>query len=109
MRNLTATIPHQLTRAEVKRRIDEQVAFLRRQQGGVPVDLQTTWVHDTMTFSAGALGQSISGHLTVDDQAVHLTVVLPWLVSILAGTIKQKIELSVRQALGAPANPSGQL
>ena len=104
MQNLTASIPHQLTRAEAKRRIEEQVAHLRGQQGGVLADLQTSWTQDNMNFSLKALGQSISGRLSVEDHAVHLTVALPWLVSILAGSIKQSIESGVRDALSAPAN-----
>jgi hypothetical protein len=99
MQNLTASIPHQLTRAEARRRIAEGVKALGEQKGGLLTDLNTSWIQDTMSFSLLAMGQSISGHLVVDDQCVHLTVVLPWLLSMFAGSIRQTLERSFRHAL----------
>lgn len=100
MQDLTATIPHRLTRAEVKRRIQDQVGAVRQQYGGLLANLQESWTDDTMTFSLTALGQSISGRLTVDDEAVHVTVALPWLLRALAGTLKPRIEQQGRLLLG---------
>lgn len=99
MPDLTATIPHQLTRAEAKRRIQEQVGVVRQQYGAVLTNLQETWTGDAMAFSLSAMGQSISGSLTVDDQAVHLTVALPWLLRMLAETVKPSIEQQGRRLL----------
>jgi putative polyhydroxyalkanoate system protein len=103
MPNLTASIPHQLTRAEAKRRIQNQIGVLRQQQGTVLRDLKETWTGDRMDFSAAAMGQSISGRLTVDDHAVHVDVALPWLLSMVAGTVKQRLEQQVKQILALPA------
>ena len=100
MQDLTATIPHQLTRAEAKRRIQEQVGDVRQQHGALLTNLRETWTGDTMAFSLMALGQSISGRLTVDDQAVHLTVALPWFLRLLAGTLQPRIEQQGRLVLG---------
>jgi len=103
MPNLTASIPHQLSRAEVKRRIQEQVSTLR-QQKGVPIsNLQETWTGDAMAFSVSSMGQVISGHLTIDDHAVHVDVALPWFLSMLSGVVKQRIEHQGRHLLGGPA------
>jgi hypothetical protein len=99
MPNLTASIPHQLTRAEAKGRIQDQVGTLR-QQKGVPIsNLQETWTGDRMDFSVNAMGQAISGHLTVDDHMVHLDVALPWLLNMLAGAVKHRIEQQGRHVL----------
>src|SRR3979409_1785577 len=88
MPNLTACIPHQLSRAEAKRRIQEKVGMLR-QHSAVPIsNLQETWTGDGMSFSVSAMGQAISGNLTVDDHAVHVDIALPWLLSVLAGALK---------------------
>ena len=38
------------------------------------------------------MGQAISGRLRVEDQAVHLVVDLPWLLYMLATTMKAVIE-----------------
>ena len=72
MQNLTASIPHQMTRAEVKRRIQEQVGQLRQQSGALLGNLQESWAGDRMTFSVTAMGQTISGHLDVEDRAVQV-------------------------------------
>jgi hypothetical protein len=77
MPDMTATIPHQLTRAEAKRRIQDQIGVVRQQYGSMFTNLQETWTGEAMAFSLTAMGQSLSGRLTVDDQAVHLTVALP--------------------------------
>ena len=92
MQDLTASIPHQLTRAEAKQRVQAEVETLRRQQGALLTNLQEVWTGDTMSFSVTAMAQSISGRVTVDDGAVHLVVSLPWLLRLLAGPLKQKIE-----------------
>jgi hypothetical protein len=106
MQNLTATIPHRLSRREVKRRVDEQIAQLHQHHGSFFTDPQTNWVHDTLIFSFRALGQAISGHLDVDDHAVHLTVELPWLMRFFAGPIQHQIEQTARKALAPPAKNS---
>ena len=109
MPNLTASIPHQLTRIEAKRRIQDQVGTLRGQHGSMFSELKETWAGDRLDFAATAMGQSVSGHLTIDDQAVHVEVVLPWFLSLLAGTMKQRIQQDVRHvlALPPPAPPLG--
>lgn len=100
MQNLTADVPHQLTRDEAKRRIQEQTNVVRQQYSSLMTNLQDTWTGDTMTFSLTAMGQPISGQLVVDDQAVHLSVALPWLLRLLAGTLKPAIEQQGRKVLG---------
>jgi putative polyhydroxyalkanoate system protein len=102
MQNLTATIPHQLTRAEAKRRIQDGIGKFRREHGALLHDLKEMWEGDRMDFSVSAMGLSITGHLTVDDQAVHVEVALPWLLNMLARPVKQQIERQGRQLLGAP-------
>ena len=102
MPNLTASIPHQLGRAEAKRRIQDHIGALRQEHGSTFTVLQETWKGDTMDFSATAMGQSISGYLTIDENVIHLNVALPWLLSMLAGTVKQKLEQQVTHLLALP-------
>jgi Putative polyhydroxyalkanoic acid system protein (PHA_gran_rgn) len=99
MPDMTATIPHQLPRAEAKRLIQEHVSVMRQQYGTLITNLQDTWRGDTMAFSLSAMGQTISGRLTVDDHVVYLTVALPWLLRMLAETIKPRIEQQGRLLL----------
>src|SRR4051812_25219311 len=85
MSNLTATVPHKLTRDEAKRRIQDQLGQLRQQQGQLLQNLQETWTGDRMDFSVAAMGQTVTGHLVVEDQAVQVEVALPWMLAMLAG------------------------
>jgi putative polyhydroxyalkanoate system protein len=103
MQNLTATIPHQLTRAEAKRRIQDGIAELRRQHGGLLHDLRETWKGDRMDFAVAALGMTVTGHLEIDDRAVHVEVALPWLLSKLAESVKRQIQQQGRDLLGGPS------
>lgn len=102
MSDLTASIPHQLSRSQAKQRIQDQIELLRQRHGGALTSFQGTWIGDELQFSAAAAGQSISGHLTVDDQMVHLTVTLPWLLSLLAGSIKHRLEEQGKLLLAPP-------
>jgi hypothetical protein len=61
--------------------------------------LNETWNGDAMDFAATAMGQSISGRLVVEEHALHLSVALPWILSIMSGAIKQKLEQQGRQLL----------
>lgn len=99
MPELTATIPHQLSRSEARRRIQQELAVVRQQYGAVITNLQESWSGDTMTFSLTAMGQAVSGRVTVQDHAVHLAVTLPWLLHLLAHSLKPKIEQKGRVLL----------
>jgi Putative polyhydroxyalkanoic acid system protein (PHA_gran_rgn) len=99
MPNLTMSIPHQLSRAEVKRRIQDQTAKLRHQYGSMVTDVHEIWSDDDLDFSVTAMGQTIYGGLKIDDSAVHLTVALPWLLSVMAGAVKHRIEQQGRRLL----------
>jgi hypothetical protein len=105
MRELSATIPHELGRAEARQRIDEQLAMLR-QQHSTFTELHTKWVQDTLHFEATAFGQSISGTLRIEDHAAHLLLVLPWLAALMAGRIRKEIEGHMRLALSGPRQPA---
>jgi hypothetical protein len=103
MPNLTASIPHQLGREEAKRRIQEQIGAMRTQHGAMFSKLQETWNGDAMEFAATTMGQSVSGRLVVEESVLHVTVALPWMLSIMAGSIKHKLEEQGRQLLALPA------
>ncbi|HEY7426624.1 MAG TPA: polyhydroxyalkanoic acid system family protein [Gemmataceae bacterium] len=100
MPNLTITIPHQLGRAEARRRIDERASRLQSQHNGLLERVEQRWEGDTLHFLVGAVGQSVSGTLRVAEQDVHLEVALPWMLAMLAGVVKKQIEHHGRDLLG---------
>jgi putative polyhydroxyalkanoate system protein len=99
MSRLTVSIPHKLPRAEARRRIQEQVAQLQAHPGGTLSRLEHRWTGDTLDFTAVALGQTVTGQVFVEDQAVRLEVVLPWMLAMLANLAKPKIEQKGRELL----------
>jgi putative polyhydroxyalkanoate system protein len=100
MPNLTISIPHQLGRAEAKRRIADQASQLQSQQGSMLERLEQRWEGDTLHFLVAAVGQSVSGTLHVTEQTVNLDIALPWILAMLAGTVKKQIEQQGRNLLG---------
>lgn len=102
MQNITATIPHKLSRADAKRRIQEAMGEIRRQAAPVVSNVQENWNGDSMAFSANAMGQTISGRVDVEDRAVQLEVALPWMLAALGGAVTGHIEQQCRKLLAAP-------
>jgi hypothetical protein len=99
MPSLTMSIPHRLTRAEAKRRVQEHVAQLRQQAGSVLGNFQDRWDGDTMEFTLAVSGVSLTGHVYVEDEAVRLDIPLPWPLSMLADQLKPMIEQRGRKLL----------
>jgi putative polyhydroxyalkanoate system protein len=100
MPNLSINIPHQLSREEARRRIQQQVEDLRRQHGGLLSRLEDRWSGDRLDFSVSLLGQTLTGVAFVEDTAVRLEIVLPWMLALLAGPVKGRIEQQGRNLLG---------
>jgi hypothetical protein len=99
MPNLTLSVPHQLTRAEAKRRMQEGLTRFQQQYGGLVGQVEHRWDGDTLDFQVSAAGQTVSGQATVDDHQVHLIVALPWMLAMLAGPIKKQLEQQGRHLL----------
>jgi putative polyhydroxyalkanoate system protein len=98
--HLTMSIPHQLTRAEAKQRIQDGIAQAQQQYGSMLGPIHQQWNGDVLDFGVSAAGQSINGQLFVEDQVVRLDVVLPWILAMLANPVKQMIEQNGRNLLG---------
>lgn len=100
---MTISIPHRLSRAEVKQRIQAAVAQFRREHGAMLHELREDWRGDRCDFFASAMGQSVTGHCVVEDTAVKVEIALPWVLQMLAGTLKQQIEQRGTHLLGKPS------
>jgi hypothetical protein len=98
--NLTMSIPHNLSRDEAKRRLQDGIARARQQYGLVLGGLSEHWEGDTLSFVLNAGGQTVSGQLFVEDHAVRLEATLPWMFAMLANTLKRRLEQQGRDALG---------
>jgi putative polyhydroxyalkanoate system protein len=88
---VTVSIPHELGRAEARRRVEAGFGDLSRHLGGLGA-VSRTWDGDRMSFSFAAMGQAISGAIDVADHSVRLEVVLPNVLAMLAGKVKGRLQ-----------------
>lgn len=93
-RAVTVRVPHELGKAEARRRIAEGFGSIEDQLAGSAVRMRFTerWEGDRMHFSGGTFGQKVSGHVDVGEHEVLVEVVLPTLLAALAETVKGKLE-----------------
>ncbi len=102
MQNLTLSIPHQLTRDEAKRRIQDHMSEVQRQFGHILGPIHHQWNGDMMDFLIGPAGQSVSGKVFAEDHAVRVEVALPWMFALLTATVKSTVEREGQRLLGPP-------
>lgn len=90
---ITVTIPHQLGKAEARRRIENGFGSLEEQLGsGAPkMTFTERWEGDRLIFSGRTLGQTLHGHLDVLEDAVQVEVTLPRLLAALAERVRGRL------------------
>lgn len=88
---VVVTIPHQLGRAEARRRIEEGASRLMAQFAAMG-EVRQAWEGDVLRFTVQAMGQAISGLIEVAEREVRLEVVLPGFLAMIAGKVKGRIQ-----------------
>ena len=82
-------IPHDLSVAEVRRRLDQRLGPVLRQLEKRNVRVATTdWFEGSRTFTASVLGQNLSGNLCVAADSLWLEGTLPWSIGAFAPLIR---------------------
>ena len=89
---ITISIPHQLGRAEARRRIEAGFAKLIHQVPGRGGASSQRWEGDRLTFATGVMGQTIAGVIDVLDTAVTMELELPGLLGMIAGGLKDRLQ-----------------
>ena len=88
---ITVNVPHKHTRLDAKARIDGGFHKVQEQIAGKGISVDQQWQGDRMDFVAGAMGQKITGNLTVTDDHVTIEVDLPWMLKALSGKVQEKL------------------
>jgi len=88
---LIVSIPHSLGKAEAARRLQAGVGQMKHQFAGQIASFDEQWQADRMSFKVGAMGQTVNGHLDVQDDAVRVEVHLPWILAMVAEKAKHFI------------------
>jgi hypothetical protein len=89
---ISISIPHQLGRAEARRRIESGFANVVRQLPGSGSTCTESWDGDRLSFSVKGLGQTISGVVEVLDSAVTMQIELPGVLGVIASGLKGRIQ-----------------
>jgi hypothetical protein len=98
---VSVSIPHELGRAEARRRIDEGVGRLTAQIGAVG-EIKKTWEGDLMRFSLQAIGQTVTGTIDIREHEVLLEVYLPGIFAMIANKVKGRLRDEGQILLGPP-------
>jgi len=86
------TVPHNTTRDEARRKVEERLAGLEGQYGHYATDIDKNWEGDRLTFSVKARGMSGSGSLEITDTEVIVDGKLPLMARPFESRIKSTIE-----------------
>ena len=89
---ITISIPHQLGRAEARRRIETGFAKIIHQLPGRSGACSEHWEGDRLTFSLGAMGQTVAGVVDVLDAAVTMEIELPGVLGMIASGVKGRLQ-----------------
>jgi hypothetical protein len=89
---ITITIPHQLGRAEARRRIEAGFTKLIHQVPGSGGANSERWEGDRLTFAAGVMGQTIAGVIDVLETTVTMEIELPGILGMIASGLKDRLQ-----------------
>ena len=89
---IITTVPHQLGRAEARRRIEAGFAKIIQQLPGGAAASSERWDGDRLSFGVTAMGQTISGVIDVLDAAVRIEIELPGVLGMIAGGLKDRLQ-----------------
>lgn len=103
MADIQFDIPHDLGKAEARRRIEAGLPKLEAHiPGGGTVE--PAWQGDDRLFLAiKAMGQKIAADLEIGETIVSGTVKIPMMLSMMAGPIGEFVKTSAERMLSKPA------
>jgi hypothetical protein len=88
---ITVTIPHQLGRAEARRRIESGFAQMLTSIPGGARASSERWEGDRLDFSLVAMGQTVAGIVDVRDAAVAIEIALPGVLGVVARALQDRL------------------
>ena len=89
---ISISIPHQLGRAEARRRIETGFAKIVGQFPGGAGTYRERWDGDQLTFSVSGIGQSVSGVVDVLDAVVMMQLELPGVLGMIARGLQGRLQ-----------------
>ena len=100
---MDVAMPHNLGREEVRRRLH---ANAHRIADGIPggmADVSTSWPsEDRMAMAIGVMGQTLSGHVDIEDHQVLFHMDLPMALSFLQPMVEGVLRDQGQRLLAPP-------
>jgi len=88
---ITVSIPHELGRAEARRRIETGFAKMLHVLPGGAGHCSERWDGDRLTFGVAAIGQTIAGVINVLDAEVTMEIQLPGVLGMIISGLKNRL------------------
>lgn len=96
-------LPHDLGREEVRRRLRERSHEIADYLPGGLASAETHWTgEDRMQLDIMAMGQSITGHVLVEESQVIFEIALPGMLSFVEPMIEKAIRKDGAKLLAPP-------
>jgi hypothetical protein len=89
---ITVSIPHQLGRAEARRRIETGFAKIIHLLPASAGNCSERWDGDRLIFSVVTMGQTVAGVINVLDAVVAMEIDLPSVLGMIAGGLKDRLQ-----------------
>jgi Putative polyhydroxyalkanoic acid system protein (PHA_gran_rgn) len=102
---ITVTISHSLGRDEAKRRLDNELGYIRQQLAAFVSSVDYGWTGYRLDFGLVAMRQSITGRIEVEDRFVSVELGLPLLLHLLSRQIIGRIHSEGALLLDKPSGP----
>ena len=89
---ISISIPHQLGRAEARRRIEAGFTKMIKQLPGIGGACSESWQGDRLTFSVAAMGQAVAGVVHVLDATVTMEIEMTGVLGMIASRLKGRLQ-----------------
>jgi hypothetical protein len=105
-RPISVSIPHNLGKAEARKRIEAGFGQMRQNMlGGTAgmmaklFTIQDRWEGDQLQFEGSGMGQKLTGRLDVHDDAVQIQIDLPDMLAAIADKISGALKTEGQKLL----------
>ena len=99
---ITVTISHSLGRDEARRRLDQNLGYVRAQLPAFVSSIDYDWTGYRLDFRLAAMGQSIKGVTEVEDRLLRIELGLPPFLRIFSKLIINRIRGECARVLDRP-------